>query len=112
VSVDLPLSEAVRRALEAGARGLVVVDGAGSPVGLVSEGAVSDVPADRRPWTPVGDLSRRLEPALTVAADVGGEELLSAITAFPASEYLVIEPNGDVFGLLATRDVEQVLLRR
>jgi Zn-dependent protease/CBS domain-containing protein len=112
VSVDLPLSEAVRRAHEAGARGIVVVDGAGTPVGLVSEGAVSDVPTDRRPWTPVGDLSRRLEPALTVAADVGGEELLSAITAFPASEYLVVEPNGDVFGLLATRDVERVLLRR
>ncbi|HEY4314195.1 MAG TPA: site-2 protease family protein [Actinomycetes bacterium] len=112
VSVDLPLSEAVRRAHEAGARGIVVVDGAGAPVGLVSEGAVSDVPADRRPWTPVGDLSRRLEPALTVAADVDGEELLSAITAFPASEYLVVELNGDVFGLLATRDVERVLLRR
>jgi len=112
VPVDLPLSEAVRRAHEAGARGLVVVDGAGDPAGLVSEGAVSDVPLDRRPWIPVGDLSRRLEPALTLTADLGGEDLLSSITAFPASEYLVVESTGEVYGLLATRDLERVLLRR
>jgi Zn-dependent protease/CBS domain-containing protein len=111
VAVDVPLAEALRRAELVGARGLVVVDGAGSPVGLVSEHAVRRVPVERRPWVSVGDLSRRLEPELTLGADLTGEELVDAITARPASEYLVLEANGDVYGMLAAADVEQALTR-
>jgi Zn-dependent protease/CBS domain-containing protein len=109
VTVDVPLAEALRRAALAGARGLVVVDGAGAPVGLVSEHAVRAVPLARRPWVSVGDLSRRLEPDLTLLADLSGEQLVDAMTARPAGEYLVLEGNGDVYGMLATSDVEQAL---
>jgi Zn-dependent protease len=111
VAVDVPLAEALRRAQLVGAGGLVVVDGAGSPVGLVSERAVQEVPVDRRPWVSVGDLSRRLDSDLTLRADLSGEELVEAITARPATEYLVVEDNGDVFGMLATADVERALTR-
>lgn len=111
VTVDLPLAEALRRAAVAGARGLVVVDGAGSPVGLVSEHAVRAVPVARRPWVAVGDLSKRLEPELTLLADLTGEQLVDAMTARPAGEYLVLEVNGDVYGMLATADVERALIR-
>jgi Zn-dependent protease/CBS domain-containing protein len=111
VTVDLPLAEALRRAEVAGARGLVVVDGAGTPVGLVAEHAVRAVPVERRPWVSVGDLSRRLEPDLTLGADLTGEQLVEAMTARPASEYLVLEANGDVYGMLATADVERALVR-
>ena len=111
VSVDLPLSEAMRRAEVAGARGLVIVDGGGAPVGLVAERAVREVPVDRRPWVPVGDLSHRLVEGLTLQADLTGEQLIEAITARPAGEYLVVEANGDVYGLLAAADVERALTR-
>ena len=111
MSVDLPLSEAMRRAEAAGARGLVIVDGGGAPVGLVAERAVREVPVDRRPWVPVGDLSHRLVEGLTLQADLTGEELIEAITARPAGEYLVVEPNGDVYGVLAAADVERALTR-
>ena len=109
VTVDVPLGEALRRAEAAGARGLVVVDSGGTPVGLVAEEAVRSVPVERRPWVSVGDLSRRLEPALTLQADLDGEQLVDAITASPATEYLVVEANGDVYGMLATADVERAL---
>ena len=56
-----------------------------------------------------GDLSRRLEPGHRVVADLAGEELVEALTAQPASEYLVVEANGDVFGVLAAADVERAL---
>lgn len=108
---DLPLGEALRQAYQAGARGLVVVDGAGAPVGLVAEHQVRTVPAQRQPWVTVGELSRRLSPELTLAADLAGEELVGAMTSHPASEYLVVEPNGDVYGMLAAADVEQALTR-
>jgi len=111
VTVDLPLGEALRRAEAAGARGLVVVDSGGTPVGLVAEEAVRSVPVERRAWVSVGDLSRRLEPALTLQAELDGQQLVEAITASPASEYLVVEANGDVYGMLAAADVERALTR-
>lgn len=111
VAVDLPLAEALRRATAAGAHGLVVVDTGGSPVGLVAEEAVRSVPLERRPWVSVGDLSRRLEPGLTLRADLEGQALVAAMTARPATEYLVLEANGDVYGMLAAADVERALVR-
>jgi Zn-dependent protease len=108
---DVPVGEALRQAHLAGARGLVVVDGSGQPVGLVSEREVRAVPAQRQPWVAVGDLSRRLSSELTLGADLAGEELVSAMTSHPASEYLVIEANGDVYGMLAAADVERALTR-
>jgi Zn-dependent protease/CBS domain-containing protein len=108
---DLPLGEALRQAREAGARGLVVVDGAGVPIGLVAEHQVRAVPAQRQPWVPVGELSRRLSADLTLAADLAGEELVTAMTSNPASEYLVVEANGDVYGMLSAADVERALTR-
>jgi len=111
VAVDVPLAEALRRAQLVGAGGLVIVDGAGSPVGLVSERAVREVPVERRPWVSVGDLSRRLDSDLTLQADLTGEQLIEAITARPATEYLVVEASGEVYGMLATADVERALTR-
>jgi Zn-dependent protease len=109
VAADLPVSEAVRQAQEAGAQALVVVSTGGEPVGIVVEAAVQATPAERRPWVPVGDLSRRLEPGHVVRADLTGEELVTTMTRQPASEYLVVEANGDIFGVLATADVERAL---
>lgn len=111
VEVSVPLAEALRRAHEAGARGLVCVDAGGEPVGLVVEAAVRAVPAARRPWVPVGDLSRRIEPGHRVSAELAGEELVRVLTGQPASEYLVVEDNGDIYGVLATADVERALTR-
>ena len=103
------MSEALRQAHEAGARGLVVVSSGGDPLGIVVEAAVTATPIARRPWVPVGDLSRRLETGHRVVADLQGEELLHALTSQPASEYLVVEPNGEIYGVLAASDVERAL---
>ena len=111
VAVDVPLAEALRRAEVAGASGLVVVDGGGAPLGLVSESAVRSVPVSRRPWVPVGELSRRLAPGLTLSVDLHGEALVTAMRSRPATEYLVVEANGDVYGMLASADVESALTR-
>src|SRR6478735_7825800 len=60
VNSDTPLSEALRRANEAGARALVVVDGHGEPKGIVRETAIVAVPEHRRPWVPVSGLAQDL----------------------------------------------------
>ncbi|WP_317621373.1 site-2 protease family protein [Streptomyces sp. CBMA123] len=109
VTADTPLGEAMRRAHEAQAGAVVVVDGRGDPIGIVRESAVRTVPEHRRPWVSVGPLSRDLEPGLRLDADLGGEDLLRAIQATPAGEYLVVEADGRVYGVAALTDIEQRL---
>jgi len=105
VSADLPLAEALRRAADSGARGLVVVDGAGRPQAVVSEAAVAATPEVRRPWVSVGTLARQLAPGLVLDADLSGAAVLEAMRRAPASEYLVVESSGDVYGVLTSTDV-------
>ena len=106
VAANVPLSEAVRRAQEAGARALVVVDHENTPTALVSEAAVLATPEERRPWIEVGSLARTLSPETVLSANLSGMDLLKAVQQAPTSEYLLIEPSGQVFGVLATADLD------
>jgi Zn-dependent protease len=111
VTADLPLSEALRRAAEIGARAVVVVDHDGRPTAIVHEASVTATPPERHPWIQVGTLSRALRPGMTLTTDLGGERLLAALRAAPAPEYLVTEPGGAIYGVLAAADVEHAFLR-
>lgn len=107
VPEDLPLAEAVRRAQDVQAGGIVTMTAAGAPVGVVNEAALLATPEDRRPWVPVSSVSRTLDPGLRLPADIGGEALVVAINRTPAAEYLLVEPDGSVYGVLATADVDR-----
>jgi Zn-dependent protease/CBS domain-containing protein len=111
VPPELPLAEAIRRAQEARAGSLVVVDREGRPTGVVSEAAVIATPTHRRPWISVGDVARRVEPGLVLATDLSGEDLIRAMGALPATEYLLVDPDGQVYGVLSTADVDGALAR-
>jgi Zn-dependent protease len=109
VAADLPLSEAVRKAQESQAGGLIVVDGSGRPTGVVSEAAVTATPTARRPWVSIGSVSRGVGESQFVAAYLAGEELLARLQMSPAPEYVVVEPDGSVYGVLAASDVAAAL---
>lgn len=110
VEPQTPLSEALRRANEAGARALVVVDGQGDPTGLVREAAIVGVPQHRRPWVAVSGLSQDLTDDMRVPAELAGEALLDRLRAAPATEYLVVEETGEIYGVLSTADVERAFV--
>jgi len=110
VPPDLPLAEAMRRAAAAGARGIVIVDHDGRPTALVHEASVLTVPLAQHPWVQVGTVSRALRPGLTLTTDLVGEEFLTALRSAPAPEYLVTEPDGAIYGVLAATDVEHAFL--
>lgn len=107
VPEDVPLSEAVRRAQDADAGSIVTVSASGRPVGIVNEQAVIATPEDRRPWIPVSSVSRTLDEGLTLPATISGEDLVLAISRRPAEEYLLVEEDGGIFGVLATTDVDR-----
>lgn len=104
---DLPLAEAVRRAREVGAGSIVTVTSAGRPVGLVNESALLAIPDERRPWVAVSTVSRTLDDGLSLPATIGGEDLILAISRTPAAEYLLVEEDGALYGVLATTDVDR-----
>ena len=108
VSADTPLAEAIRQADEAGARAIVVVDHDSKPIAIVNETAVMAMPPQRRPWVDTGSMARSVDPSLVLNADLQGMALLDAIRRAPATEYLLVDSTGQVFGVLATRDLDQV----
>lgn len=103
---SLPLAEAIRRADLAQARALVVVDHDSKPIAIVNEGAVIATPEQRRPWIDAGSLARTLDSGMILSADLSGMDLIEAVRRAPASEYLLVEPSGQVYGVLATSDLD------
>lgn len=106
VPASLPLAEAVRRAQEASARALVIVDHENAPTAIVSESAVQATPPERRPWIEVSSLARSLTAGMVLSADLSGLDLIKAVQENPASEYLLIEPTGQIYGVLAAADLD------
>jgi len=108
VSATTPLAEAIRQADESRARAVVVVDHDNKPIAILNEAAVTATPPQRRPWIDVGSMARTIEPNLVLSADLQGMALLEAMRRAPASEYLLVEPSGQVYGVLAARDLDHV----
>ena len=108
VSASTPLAEAIRQADEAGARAIVVVDHESKPIAIVNEAAVTATPPQRRPWVDTGSMARSIDPSLVLNADLQGMALLDALRRAPATEYLLVDSAGQLVGVLAARDLDQV----
>ncbi|TMR93479.1 site-2 protease family protein [Nonomuraea basaltis] len=108
VTAETPLAEALRQAAEVQAGAMVVVDHDGKPLAIVNEAAVQATPEHRRPWVNVASLAKSLEPTMVLAADLTGEPLIDAMREAPGSEYLLVERGGEIYGVLATADVNRV----
>ena len=111
VETDTPLSEALRRANEAGARALVVVDGHGDPDRPRPRGRHR-----RRTRTPP-PLGRRQRPRPgphrrhAGLRRTGRRRPPRPLRATPATEYLVVEETGEIYGVLSTADVERAFVK-
>lgn len=112
VAPDLPLAEAVRRAHEAEATGLVTTDAAGRVLGVVSDTALAGVPGERRPWVPISDVTRPVAEDHRLPADISGDELLSVIKRAPVAEYLLVDGAGLLVGVLSLSDLDQAVRSR
>jgi len=107
VPPELPLAEAVRRAQEVEAGSIVTVTSTGAPIGVVNEAALLSVPVERRAWVPVSSVTRTLDDGLRLPVGIGGEDLIRAISSRPAGEYLLLDADGSIFGVLSTADVDR-----
>ena len=104
---EVPVAEAVRTAQESEAGAIVIHAGDDRLSGVVNEAALLATPEDRRAWVPVSDVARTLEEGLVLPADIAGEELILAMSHTPAEEYVLVEEDGSLFGVLATVDVDR-----
>ncbi len=104
---QVTISEAVRRAQEVGAGAIVLHGGDDQLSGVVSEASLLAVPEERRPWVPVISVARTIEDGLVLGADISGEELVRAMTSTPAEEYVLVETDGTILGVLTAADVDR-----
>jgi Zn-dependent protease len=117
VPTGTPLAEAQRRYGEANRQPsapppvLAVVNSAGQLLGVVNDAAVAAVPDDRRPWVAVDAVAAGLDRARVLPADLAGLDLVQAVGANPASEY-VVTLGEDVVGVLRVADLMRVLESR
>ena len=107
VSDELPVAEAVRRANEVGAGAILVHAGDDRLTGVVSEAALLATPEERRAWVPVSSVMRSVADGHVLRADIEGEELIRAMNSTPAEQYVLVESDGSIFGVLATTDVDR-----
>ena len=104
---ELPIAEAVRRAQETGAGAIIVHAGDERLRGVVSEAALLATPEERRAWVPVSSITTTVDDGLVLNADIAGEDLIRAMSRTPADEYVLVESDGTIFGVLATADVDR-----
>lgn len=109
VPADISVAEALRRVWAGSARGLVIVDAQDRPTAIVAESEIGEVPPERRDWTPLASVARALEPGLVLPVELTGEALIDAVRSTPASEYLVVHPDGSPAGILAITDLATTL---
>ena len=74
---------------------------------MVNEAALVATPEDRRPWLAVSTVARGVDGGVSLPVGISGEDLVQAITRTPATEYLLVEDDGSVYGVLATADVDR-----
>jgi Zn-dependent protease len=115
VTTGTPLSEAWRqyeemsRAVPPERPGvLAVVDSAGHLLSVLNDVAAAAVPAERRPWVAVDTVSRAIEPGRVIPAELSGLDVVQAVQANPASEY-VVTVGEDVVGVLRVADLMRML---
>lgn len=110
VPTGTPLAEAIRRVGESGlvAPAVAVANSSGQVVALVHEESAAAVPVERRPWIPVDSVARTLDHGRTLAADLSGEDVIRAVRAHPAPDYLVVSGT-EVIGVLRLADLDRVL---
>lgn len=112
VPPDLPLAEAIRRATEDGAAGIVTVDARGTMLGVVGDDEVAATPLERRPWVTTATVAHPLTADSLLPVDITGEQLLVAINRSPAAEYLLVDPAGGLVGVLSLRDLDRAVRDR
>lgn len=107
VEASQPIAVAVATAQNDQAGSIVTCESDGTPVGLVNEQALMAVPGERRPWMPVSAVARTLGAHNTMPVGLSGEDLVRFIGRNPAPEYLLVQPDGTIHGVLSTGDVDQ-----
>lgn len=109
VPASASVAEALRRRQQSDAGAIVVLGGDGAPAGIASADAISAIPSERLDWVSVGDVARSLGPEAFVPVDASGEAVLDLVQQSGRENYLVVDQQGLVYGVLETADLAAAL---
>lgn len=111
VPATMTLAQALDAARLAGATRIVLLAPDSSPVAVVEPAAVERVPADRAEHVPVASVARRTDPRAVVDVRLSGEALLQALGGLPGEEFVALDGDGRVVGVLRASDVVDAVVR-
>lgn len=112
VAATASLAEAVDAARRTGARHVVLVGPDGGPMAIVEPGAVEQVPADRTGQVGVASVARRIDPRAVVDVSLAGESLLQALGSLPGEQFVALDAERRVVGVLHAQDVVDAVVPR
>ena len=112
VPANVSLGEALDAAGRVGARHIVLVGPDAAPVAIVEPTAVERVPAERAGQVAVASVARRIDPRAVVDVSLAGEPLLQALGSLPGEEFVVLDADRRVVGVLHARDVVDAVVPR
>ncbi|HZI96016.1 MAG TPA: site-2 protease family protein [Actinomycetales bacterium] len=112
VPVTVTLAEAMDTARRSGAQRVVLVGPDGGPVAIVEPAAVEQVPADRAGQVAVASVARRIDPRAVVDVSLAGESLLQALGSLPGEQFVALDAERRVVGVLHAQDVVDAVVPR
>ncbi len=105
---DTPLASALALPRHSDAA-VVVTDAHGAVAGIVRPESAAAVPVERQPWVPVSSVAASAGSGDRLTPQLGGVELIAALTSHPSPVHLVEDAAGTVYGVVVTADVEEAL---
>jgi Zn-dependent protease len=111
VPATVTLAEALQAAHRAGAPRIVLLGPDSSPVAVVEPTALERVPAGRADHVPVASVARRIDPGSVVDVRLSGEPLLRALGGLPGEEFVAVDGDGRVVGVLRASDVVDAVVK-
>jgi Zn-dependent protease len=99
------LEAAATAAAAAGAGDVVVLDVYGRPAALVDPQEAASVPPDRAGLVRAGDVARVLPAGSVIEVSLHGEHLIEVLEQAPHAQYVVVDDQQQVVGVLAWDDV-------
>lgn len=88
---------------------IVVTDAVGAPSAIVDDEQVARLPSEHWAYVDVRDVAAPIAPSAVLADSLRGEDLLAAMRAAPALDYLVVGRNREPLGVVRSRDVAAAL---
>lgn len=105
IEASTSLADSLDLAAQSGA-GAIIVTKDEKVIGVVRDAAVAAVPAELRQTTAISSVARRVQPDEFISVDTVLSDLTEQLLDLSIHEWIVLDPEGAIFGVLLKADIQ------